>query len=45
MDAMEEFIIYKASKVQHDELLNDMLSFKSNVFFDTVIRTQQEESR
>ena len=38
MDAMEEFIIYKASKFQRDELLNDMLSFKSNVFFDTVIR-------
>jgi hypothetical protein len=45
MDAMEEFIIYKASKLQHNELLNDMLSFKSNVFYDTIIRTQQEESR
>ena len=37
MDAMEEFIIYKASKFEHDELLNAMLSFKSNVFYLSLI--------
>ena len=30
MDAIEEYEIYKASKLSADQLLNDKLSFKSN---------------
>ena len=37
MDAPEEFKIYKASKTQGDQLLNDKLSFMSNRLYDTAI--------
>ena len=42
MDALEEFEIYKASKTQGDQLLNDKLSFKSNGLYDTAIRVLEQ---
>ena len=38
MNALEEYEIYKAAKSQKECLLNDMVSFKSNALFDTVIQ-------
>jgi hypothetical protein len=38
MDALEEYEIYKAANLHKERLLNDMISFKSNALFDTVLR-------
>ena len=42
LNALEEFEIYKASKVNKDQLLNDQLSFKSNKLYDTTLMMSNE---
>ena len=42
MDALEEFEIYKASKIHKERLLNDQLSFRSNTLYDTVLKINGE---
>ena len=37
MDALEEYEIHKVARLQKECLLNDMVSFKSNALFDTII--------
>ena len=37
MDAIEEYEVYKASKLWADKLLNNKLSFKSNCLYNTAI--------
>lgn len=37
MNAMEEYEIYKPSKLQADQLLNDKIAFKSNILYNTAI--------
>ena len=42
MDALEEFEIYRASKIHKECLLNDQLSFKSNTLYDTILKINGE---
>ena len=37
MNAVEEYEIYRASKLQTDQLLNDKVSFRSNLLYNTAI--------
>ena len=40
MDALEEYSIYKAVKNTPNNVLNDKLSFQSNIIYDTAIRVE-----
>ena len=42
MDVLEEFEIYKASKTQGNQVLNDKLSFKSSGLYDTAIHVLEQ---
>ena len=44
LNALEEFEIYKASKVNKEQLLNDQLSFKSNKLYDTALIISLQKS-
>ena len=45
MDALEEFEIYRASKTQGDQFLNEKLPFKSNKLYYTAIRVLEQYNR
>ena len=42
LNAKEAFEIYKASKVNKEQLLNNQLSFKSNKLYDTALMISNE---
>ena len=37
MDALEEYEVYKAVKINSDYVLNDKLTFSHNILYDTAI--------
>ena len=40
LDALEEYSIYKAVKYTPHNVLNDKLSFQSNIIYDTAIKVE-----
>ena len=42
LNALEEFEVYKASKVNEEQLLNDQLIFKSNKLYNTALLISSE---
>ena len=43
VDALEEYEIYKAAKINRGCVLNNMLAFSSNVLYDTAIRVRGQQ--
>ena len=41
-NALEEFEIYRDSKIHKEQLLNDQLIFKSNTLYDTALKIGSE---
>lgn len=45
MDCLEEFHIYKAVKSEPNNILNEQVSFKSNIIYDTAMSIARKTSR